>query len=135
MDYADLITQRIEFARQERGMSIAELARRCGIDGKRLWYVLRRGRAMRTDEFMQLCLVLGLGPQCFLTRAQEAGLRERQRRVAEEFGTGTQAPLETALGKGRGKVRAAAVQEAAIEGREERAAVTAGCPAVSPSTR
>ena len=36
MDYADLITQRIEFARQERGMSIAELGRRADIDGKRL---------------------------------------------------------------------------------------------------
>lgn len=134
MDYADLITQRIEFARQERGMSIAELARRCGIDGKRLWYVLRRGRTMRTDEFMQLCLVLGLGPQCFLTRAQAAGLRESQRRVAEEFGTGTQAPLEAALGGG-GKARAAAGQEAVIERREEWAAVTAGRPAVPPSTR
>lgn len=110
MDYADLITQRIEFARQERGMSIAELARRCDIDGKRLWYVLRRGRAMRTDEFMRLCLVLGLGPQCFLTRAQAAGLRARQRRVAEEFGTSAQAPLEATLGKEQWSARSTSVR-------------------------
>ncbi len=97
MDYADLITQRIEFARQERGMSIAELGRRADIDGKRLWYVLRKNRPMRTDEFMRLCFVLGLGTQCFLTKAMAAELSGRRRRVAEEFGGGATGPIGGAL--------------------------------------
>ncbi len=42
-------------ARRERGISVAELARRIGIDGKRLWYVLGCQRAMRTNEFVKLC--------------------------------------------------------------------------------
>lgn len=97
MDYADLIPQRIEFARQERGMSIAELGRRADIDGKRLWYVLRKNRPMRTDEFMRLCFVLGLGTQCFLTKAMAAELSGRRRRVAEEFGRGATGPIGGAL--------------------------------------
>ena len=93
MDYADLITQRIEFARQERGMSIAELGRRTDIDGKRLWYVLRKNRPMRTDEFMRLCFVLGLGPQCFLTKAMAAELSDRRQRVAEKLGGEAGGPI------------------------------------------
>ena len=40
MNHADLIVARIERARQDRGISVAELARRMGVDRKRLWYVL-----------------------------------------------------------------------------------------------
>ena len=39
MNHADLIVARIERARQDRGISVAELARRMGVDRKRLWYV------------------------------------------------------------------------------------------------
>ena len=40
-------------------MSVAELARRCEIDRKRLWYVL---------EFLKLCIALKLDPRSFVTR-------------------------------------------------------------------
>ena len=52
---------------------------------------------MRTDEFMRLCFVLGLGTQCFLTKAMAAELSGRRRRVAEEFGRGATGPIGGAL--------------------------------------
>ena len=61
MDHIDLIAARMEQARWERGISVAELARRIGVDRKRLWRVLNGERAMRADEFVRLCAVLGLG--------------------------------------------------------------------------
>ena len=61
MNHADLIVARIERARQDRGISVAELARRMGVDRKRLWYVLNGQRSMRVDEFVRLCAVLNMG--------------------------------------------------------------------------
>ena len=43
----------MEQARWERGISVAELARRIGVDRKRLWRVLNGERAMRADEFVR----------------------------------------------------------------------------------
>ena len=40
MDHAKLIAVRMEEARDARGISVAELARRVCIDRKRLWYGL-----------------------------------------------------------------------------------------------
>lgn len=51
MDHAGEIATRMDAVRERRGISVAELARRAGIDGKRLWYILRGNRAMRADEF------------------------------------------------------------------------------------
>ena len=51
----------MEQARWERGISVAELARRVEIDRKRLWRVLNGERAMKVDEFVRLCMELGLG--------------------------------------------------------------------------
>ena len=68
MNHADLIVARIERARQDRGISVAELARRMGVDRKRLWYVLNGQRSMRVDEFVRLCAVLNMGLGCFLTK-------------------------------------------------------------------
>ena len=53
----------MEKARWRRGILVAELARRVGVDGKRLWRVLNGERAMRADEFVRLCpgLEVGLG--------------------------------------------------------------------------
>ena len=51
----------MEQARWERGISVAELARRIGVDRKRLWRVLNGERAMRADEFVRLCAELGVG--------------------------------------------------------------------------
>ena len=54
MDHAGEIAARMDAVRERRGISVAELARRAGIDGKRLWYVLRGNRTMRADEFVRL---------------------------------------------------------------------------------
>ena len=82
MNHADLIVARIERARQERGISVAEL------DRKRLWYVLNGQRSMHVDEFVRLCAVMNMGLGCFLTKEMAAGLAEARRRTVEEYGTG-----------------------------------------------
>lgn len=86
MDHAGEIAARMDAVRERRGISVAELARRAGIDGKRLWYVLRGNRTMRADEFVRLCAVLDLEIYHFLTRAQAKELEGQQdtvrRRVA-----------------------------------------------------
>lgn len=58
----------LECRRRETGVSVAELARRCGIDRKRLWYVLDGQREIRVDEFLKLCIALRLDPRSFVTR-------------------------------------------------------------------
>ena len=68
----------IEAARAERGISVAELARRIGVDRKRLWYVLNGQREMRVDEFIKLCAFFNLGLGCFIDRATVEDLRSPQ---------------------------------------------------------
>ena len=58
----------IDRMRLERGMSVAELGRRTGIDKKRLWYILDGQREMRVDEFLKLCITLRMDPRSFVTR-------------------------------------------------------------------
>ena len=58
----------LECRRRKAGMSVAELARRCGIDRKRLWYVLDGQREMRVDEFLKLCVALRIDPRSFVTK-------------------------------------------------------------------
>lgn len=65
----------IEAARAERGISVAELARRIGVDRKRLWYVLNGQREMRVDEFIRLCVFFDLGLGRFIDRATVEDLR------------------------------------------------------------
>lgn len=67
MDDADVMVGLIEQARRERGISVAELGRRIGIDRKRLWCVLSGRRAMRVDEFVKLCVFFGMGVGAFAT--------------------------------------------------------------------
>lgn len=55
--------------RLERGISVAELARRIGFDRKRLWYVLNGQREMRVDGFLMLCVALEVDPRSFITRS------------------------------------------------------------------
>ena len=57
----------LECRRCKAGMSVAELARRCGIGRKRLWYVLDGQREMRVDEFLKLCVALRIVPRSFVT--------------------------------------------------------------------
>lgn len=49
-------------------MSIAELARRIGVDRRRLWYVLNGQREMRVDEFLKICIALRTDPKRFIDR-------------------------------------------------------------------
>lgn len=86
MNQADLIVARIERARQDRGISVAEFARRIDVDRKRLWYVLNGQRSMHVDEFVRLCAVLNMGLGCFLTKEMAAGLAAARKRMTEEYG-------------------------------------------------
>ena len=61
MKHIDLIAAKMEQARWERGIPVAELARRM-----RLWRVLNGERAMRADEFVRLCMELEVGLGRFL---------------------------------------------------------------------
>ena len=58
MNQADLIVTRIERARQDRSISVAELARRIDGGSKRLRYVLNGQHTMHVDEFVHLCAVI-----------------------------------------------------------------------------
>ena len=62
--------------RLEHGMSVSELARRTGIDKKRLWYILDGRREMRVDEFLKLCIALRMDPRSFVTREMIDGVAE-----------------------------------------------------------
>lgn len=70
MDHINLIAAKMEQVRWERGISVAELARRIGVDRKRLWRVLNGERAMRADEFMRLCAELRVGLAVFSVPAR-----------------------------------------------------------------
>ena len=72
MKHIDLIAAKMEQARWERGIPVAELARRIGVDRKRLWRVLNGQRAMRVDEFVKLCAFFGLGVKSFIPKARTA---------------------------------------------------------------
>lgn len=79
MKHIDLIAAKMEQARWERGISVAELARRISVDRKRLWRVLNGERAMRADEFVRLCMELGVGLGRFLPGpSREPGRSGRQ---------------------------------------------------------
>ncbi len=69
--------------RLEHGMSVSELARRTGIDKKRLWYILDGQREMRVDEFLKLCIALRMDPRSFVTREMIDGVAEATVRSIE----------------------------------------------------
>ena len=68
------IVMRLEQARAYRGISVAELARRVGVDRKRLWRVLNGERAMRVDEFVKLCAFFGMGVGMFVPTKPARGV-------------------------------------------------------------
>lgn len=88
MDHAKLIAVRMEEARDARGISVAELARRASIDRKRLWYILDGQRQMRADEFVRLCVIMGLDMQFFLTSELRDELAWRHQKTLEDYGSG-----------------------------------------------
>ena len=65
----------IESKRRGRGISVTELARRIGVDGKRLWYVLNGQREMRVDEFIKLCAFFDVGLGRFIDKDAVERLR------------------------------------------------------------
>lgn len=67
-DHAKRIIMALNRIKDARGISVAELARRAGIDSKRLWYILDGQRNLRADEFVRLCIVLNVGMRPFLPR-------------------------------------------------------------------
>lgn len=73
----------INRSRLERGMSVAELARRTDIDKKRLWYILDGQCEMRVEEFLRLCVVLKMDPRGFVTRDMVNGIAEATARSIE----------------------------------------------------
>lgn len=77
-DHSVCIVAIIEITREDRGIGVAELARRIGIDGKRLWYVLHGQREMRVEEFIKLCAFFNLGLGCFIDKATVERLRSSQ---------------------------------------------------------
>ena len=79
MDIYRFINENLGLKRQERGISIAELARRICIDKKRLWYVLNGQREMRVDEFLKLCVALRIDPRSFVTREVVEQITEASR--------------------------------------------------------
>lgn len=79
MDIYRFINENLGLKRQEGGISIAELARRIGIDKKRLWYVLNGQREMRVDEFLKLCVALRIDPRSFVTREVVEQITEASR--------------------------------------------------------
>ena len=86
MDQEALIVSVIEGVRKERGMSIAELARRSAIDRKRLWYILRHKRALHAGELVRLAVVLNLGLQHFLTLDQARTLQKHREEILHDYG-------------------------------------------------
>lgn len=79
------IVMRLKQARAYRGISVAELARRVGVDRKRLWRVLNGERAMRVDEFVRLCVFFGIGIGAFATADLMREIRSGG--IAEEPGS------------------------------------------------
>lgn len=71
------ITKKCDGIRREAGMSIAELARRIGVDKKRLWYALHGQREMRVDEFLKICIALKTDPRRFISRYMVEDVHER----------------------------------------------------------
>lgn len=79
MDQARQVTLLLEEARIIRGISVAELARRINVDRKRLWYVLNGQREIRVDEFLKLCVALGIDPKRFITNDMVEEVRRHLR--------------------------------------------------------
>lgn len=88
MNHEEFIVALMEEERNFRGISVAELARRASVNPKRLWRIFRRERQMKADEFVRLCVVLGLDFRRFVPKEMVSGLRERRSRMTKEFGSG-----------------------------------------------
>ena len=89
MERCRYIVVKLEAAGDERGMTVAELARRSDIPRKRLWYILDGQRQLRADELVRLGIVLGMGMSQFVPREMIDRYEESGRRTLEDYGRGT----------------------------------------------
>lgn len=82
MEHASYIIEKIREARDIRGISIAELARRAEIDESHLGKALRGKRDLKADEHVRLCYALELDSnRAFIPKDMMARLRELNRRA------------------------------------------------------
>lgn len=88
MEYATPIIQKIEEIREDRGINIAELARRIEVSRQRLWNVLHLKRHMRIDEFIKICAILDINPRCLITKEMAEKLGSLHKKMDEDFGAG-----------------------------------------------
>lgn len=88
MELSDYIVRLIEAVREERGISVAELARRSGIDKKRLWRILNNHRTLHADELVRLCAVMSLDMRHLLPSELRTDFETARHRFFEDFGGG-----------------------------------------------
>lgn len=88
MNHEEFIAALVEEERDFRGISVAELARRASVEPKRLWRILHGEREMKADEFVRLCVVLGLDFRRFVPKEMVLDLQEHRSKMAKEFGSG-----------------------------------------------
>ena len=86
MNHSQYIVERLDVARDERGMSVAELARRTDVPVKRLRYIFNGDRQLRADEFVRLCVVLNMGTRQFVPREMLDRYEATGKRMLEDFG-------------------------------------------------
>jgi len=60
MEHHQQIVEKLESARDERGVSKFELARRAEVNPRRLMLILEGKRSMRADEFVRVCLEMSI---------------------------------------------------------------------------
>lgn len=88
MDHAQYIVEQLESARGERGISIAELARRSDIPIKRLGYIFNGDRQLRADEFVRLSIVLGMPTAAFVPAPLLGKYEAIGRKTLKDYGAG-----------------------------------------------
>ena len=78
MEHHQQIVEKLESARDERGVSKFELARRAEVNPRRLMLILEGKRSMRADEFVRVCLEMSIPVTAFA----EEGVKQRGKRCA-----------------------------------------------------
>lgn len=80
------IISKIREAQQERGMPIAELARRAGMTPNALGESLRGNRMLTAEELVRLSAILGIELWSYIEPEFRQEVADRRKRFIEEFG-------------------------------------------------
>lgn len=83
------ITNKIREVRSERGISIAELARRAGMTPNALGESLRGNRMLTAEELIRISAILGIELWNYIEPERRQEMAERRKRFIEEFGPST----------------------------------------------